>query len=352
MVHARTGIDRRRSFTLYLVALAAAVSIFPSHSFAQSPDQENSEEIVANLYAGRVVIGVAKDGIVVATLENPIEPETRPPMIVPLSDERVAILLGAVDWWLPSEHRELSRIDKELPELPPPTGLRKTPSLGGTDSGVGVEANDIEQIGGRLHDRLTLIAGHVHSNLNFAPNEPILAMILVDYVQNYGAEVWLIQYPIEQEPEQGDFWQTTVLQPQYTQLWPPEKGQPRGLVEISYPSESVGANLSALVGLGDPRIATALSASPALRETSQSILNGGIQELPAASVAAFLRESLRAIAQPGSRMIEAEINKERGIGWFIAPPEEAPKSGSEQVRPSGAPSLRRPSGKPSGPGRY
>ena len=82
-------------FALCLIALTVAVSILPRHSYAQNPDQESAEEIVANLCAGRVVIGVAKDGIVVATAENPIEPETRPPMIVPLSDERVAILFRA-----------------------------------------------------------------------------------------------------------------------------------------------------------------------------------------------------------------------------------------------------------------
>lgn len=358
--HASHNAMPRRRIAVYplcrsvlcLIALTAAASILPRHSFAQNPDQESAEEIVANLCAGRVVIGVAKDGIVVATAENPIEPETRPPMIVPLSDERVAILLGAADWWLPSEHRELARIDNELPQLPPPAGLRRAPTLGGTAGEADAEASDIEQLAGRLHERLTAIADHIHGNLNFAPNEPLLVMVLVDYVQNYGAEVWVVQYPIEQEPEQGDFWQTTVLQPQYTQLWPPEKGQPRGLVEISYPPEPAGANLSALVASGDPRTTAALSASPELRETSNSVLNGDIEKLSAVSVAAFLRDSLRAVAHPGTRMIEAEINKEQGIGWFIAPPEEAPKPGSEQIRPSGAPSLRHPPGKPSGPGRF
>lgn len=351
MSHARISVYLR-PLTLCLVALIAAALSLVSHSVAQNSDQEGVEEIVANLYAGRVVIGVAKDGIVVATLENPIEPETRPPMIVPLSNERVAVLLGAADWWLPGQQRELARIDRELPELPPPVGLRTAPTLGGANSGAGAEAQDVEQIAGRLHDRLTSVLGHVHSNLNFAPNEPILSMLLVDYAPDYGPEVWLIHYPIEQEPEQGDFWQTTVLQPQYMQLWPPEKGQPRGLIEVSYPSESAAANLSSLVAAGDPRIAKALSAAPALRDTSQAILNGDIQTLPAVAVAAFVRESLRAIAPPGARMIEAEINKEQGIGWFITLPREVRQPGSEQVRPTGAPSLLRPPGKPSGPGIF
>src|SRR6185437_8478117 len=188
--HASHNAMLRRRIAVYplcrpalcLIALLAAASIFPRDSFAQNPDQESAEEIVANLCAGRVVIGIAKDGIVVATAENPIEAETRPPMVVPLSDERVAILLGAADWWLPSEHRELARIDSELPQLPPPAGLRRAPTLGGTSGEPDAEASDIEQLAGRLHQRLTAIADHIHSNLNFAPNDPLLVMVLVDYV--------------------------------------------------------------------------------------------------------------------------------------------------------------------------
>ncbi|MHB8754797.1 MAG: hypothetical protein ACYC92_07565 [Candidatus Acidiferrales bacterium] len=355
--HGMMGRARHRTFhlrvlSLCFVALAAAALLLPLHSVAQDSDQGNSQEIIANLYAGRAVIGVAKDGIVVATLENPVEPETRPPMIVPLSNGRVAILLGAGDWWLPSEHRELARLDEELPLLQPAAGLRQAPSLGGTASEAGAEASDIEQIAERLHDRLNVIAGHIHGNLNFTPGEPLLQMLLADYAPNYGPEVWLIRYPIDQEPEQGHFWQTTVLHPQYAQLWPPKKGQPRGLVEVSYPSESANATLASLIAAGDSRIAAALSAAPAARETSASILNGDIQKLSAANVAAFLRESLRAIAPPGARMIEAEINKAQGIGWFIPPPAETPRPGSEHVRPAGAPSLRRPIGKPPGPGEF
>lgn len=355
MLRAFARASRLRSCRWCLMGIAAVALIFPAPSRAQDDDlRGRSQEIIANLYAGRVVIGVAKDGIVVATLENPIEPETSPPMIVPLSDQRVAILLGACDWWLPDEHRELARIDQELPELPSPHALRESPHLGGENDQAGEEASDIESIAQRLHARLNEVAGHVHGNLNFAPNEPLLEMVLADYAPGYGPEVWLIRYPIEQEPEQGHYWQTRVLQPQYKQLWPPKKGAPRGLVEVSYPSEASSSTLANLVRAGDPRVAQAISASSALQNISGSILDGKIQKLPAADVADFLRVSLRAIAPPHARMIEAEINKEQGIGWFIAPPRETPKPGSEHVRPPGAPSLLRAPPKPSGPrpGRY
>lgn len=336
------GRERRLFLAfVWLFLLLFALTAFPKRSAAQDQDKENAEEIVANLYAGRVVIGVAKDGIVVATLENPIEPGTRPPMIVQMSDNRVAVLLGAVDWWLPDQNRELARLDRELPYLPPENGLGDGPHLqtSSQEGGAGAEATDIEEIADRLHGRLSEIAQHIHGNLNLSDGEPLLQMVLADYLPDYGPEIWLIQYSVEQEPEQGDYWQTRVLQPQYTQLWPPQKDQPRDLIEVSYPASPAVGNL---IRSGDPRLAQSISAAPGMRQISAAILNGDMQKLAAVDVAAFLRTCLGALKVPKARMIEAEINEKSGVGWFIQPPAEQERAGAEQARPAGAPSLRHP----------
>lgn len=330
------------------LSILLLLAFFGSQASAQQdPGQASAEEIIANLCTGRVVIGVAKDGIVVATLENPIEPGTRPPMIVPISEERVAVLLGAADWWLPDQNRELARIDQELPDLPSPQGLRNQPHLKASEQeGEGSEATDIEQVAERLRIRLSSIAGHIHGKLNLADGEPLLSMLLADYAPQYGPEVWLVQYSIEQEPEQGDYWQTRVQQPQYTQLWPPEKGQPRGLIEFSYPATPTVASL---IRGGDAHVAQSLSTTPGMQQVSAAILDGNIQKQPAVDVAAFLRTCLGALTVPSARMIEAEINEKQGVGWFVRPPVQAPIAGSEPARPAGAPTLRRPA-KPDGPG--
>jgi hypothetical protein len=329
------------SLTLAFCALSSLLlALSPLPASAQEPGQESAEEIVANLCTGRVVIGVAKDGIVVATLENPIEPQTRPPMIVQLSEDRVAVLLGAADWWLPDQNREIARLDQELPDLPPPDGLNTMPRLQvGEQEGAGSEASDVEQIADRLRSRLASIAEHIHGNLNLAPGEPLLQMVLADYAPSYGPEVWLIQYSLEQEPEQGDYWTTRVLQPKYTQLWPPEKGQPRGLIEVSYPASPP---LAGLIRAGDPHVAQSIASAAGMEEVSASILDGGIQKLNAVDLAAFLRACLGAWVTPKARMEEAEVNKVRGVGWFIQPPAQPQLAGSEQARPSGAPTLRHP----------
>lgn len=320
----------------------------PLRTLAQDDsEQPRGQEIVANLCSGRVVIGVAKDGIVVATLENPIEPETRPPMIVQVSEGRVAILLGAADWWLPDENRELASIYAELPNLPSTQG-RQSPRLQQSASeGAGSEATGIEQIANRLRERLSFVANYIHGSLDLDDGEPLLQMVLVDYAPDYGPEVWLVKYSVDQEPEQGDYWQTRVLQPHYTQLWPPEKGQPRGLIEVSYPSEPTLANL---ISGGDAGVAQAISATPGMQQVSEAILDGKIEKESAADVAEFLRTCLHAATVAKARMVEAELNPKRGVGWFVRPPAEIRTAGSEQVRPPGAPSLRGPAGKPPGPG--
>jgi hypothetical protein len=343
---ARRSVERKPR--LIIGVLLAFLLFLPVRALAQAPDADNSvQEIVANLDAGCAVVGVAKDGIVIATLENPIEPATRPPAIVQLSEERVAVLLGATDWWLPDEHRELSQIEIDLRSLPVTEGPA-SPTL---QAEAGGEATDIEQIANRLHGHLNSIVGRIHGNLNLGEKEPLVEMLLVDYAPDYGPEVWLIRYLVEQEPEQGDFWQTRALPPHYSQLWPPEKGQPRGLVETCYPEAPDRASLEQLLRGGDPRVERVIHTSPELQGASEEILNGETEKLTAVEMAALLRSTLSAIAAPNARMIEAEINKEQGVGWFIPPPPFPKLPGSESARPPGAPSLMRPPGKPDGPGQ-
>ena len=73
---------RRRTVVRASLTLLAIIFILAEMAArASSQDQPGtpSEETVANLAAGRVIIAVVKDAILIATVENPIEAETRPP---------------------------------------------------------------------------------------------------------------------------------------------------------------------------------------------------------------------------------------------------------------------------------
>ena len=65
-----------RKLGIFIAAISLLAVAVPAR--AQDPDQP-TEEVIANLAAGRVIIAVYKDAIVIATIENKIEPGTLTP---------------------------------------------------------------------------------------------------------------------------------------------------------------------------------------------------------------------------------------------------------------------------------
>lgn len=320
--------------------LGLLTAFFPSLVRPQETE-EPEEEIVSNLAAGRVEIVVDKDGIVIATLENRIEPDTRPPLIVPLGTRRAGVLLGAVDWLAVDSGIHFARLDRDLPQLHGPTTTAALgPRLQKEVSG-GV-AGDIEDVGTGLFDRLQIVVKPIHAKLDLASQQPIVELVLADYVEGYGAEVWVLSYAVEQLPLRGDYWETRVLRPHYTQLWPPEKGQPRNLMEITYPPGDVSPPLIDLLRQDDPRIRRIRVADASTTAFTDLLSGGDTRKVPAADTMTFLRATLDAIAAPGAGEVAAVISEQTGFDWILRPVEEAKKPGEEKERPPGAPTLRKP----------
>lgn len=329
---------------LALFAVLTAPLVRSRSAFAQQAAETPREEIVANLSAGRVVIAVVKDAILVATLENPIEAQTRPPTPVQLSSERMAITLGAMDWFSPSTNRMLAEIDTELPNLRSAlVAGRQGPHLGQTEAGT--QATDIQAIGQGVLERLNQVASGLHDSINLPEGEPLAELIVADYMTGYGPEVWQVKFGLDQQPEQGAFWDTRVTTPQYLQFWPPEKGQPHTLVEFEYPPQNAQPTLLDLLRQKDPRVQKIVSSDPAMQEVASRLLEGDSKKIKSQDGIQFLRAVLAAITPPNARQTFAVIGQESGFAWILRPPAE-PKAPSEQ-RPPGAPSLVRPPGAPS-----
>src|SRR5260370_13256743 len=108
----RTGPNRFLRAAALLTFFVAVV-ILTQPIAAQETSEAPGEEVVVNLATGRVIIAVVKDAILIGTVENPIEPQTHPPIPVQLSGRRAGIMLGAVDWFSPSSQLELARLDRE-----------------------------------------------------------------------------------------------------------------------------------------------------------------------------------------------------------------------------------------------
>jgi hypothetical protein len=298
-----------------------------------------TEEIVANLAAGRVVIAVVKNAILVASVEDPIEAETRLPTPVALASERLGVILGPVEWWSPSSQQEIARLDKELPHLRS-LPVATTPHLGQSQGGE--EATDIEAIGSGLLGRLNEVAQGLHSKVNLPADEPFAELIVADYLAGYGPEVWQLAYRIKQEQQRADYWTTRVLAPRYLQFWPPEKGQPRTLVEFYYPPDNAPPPLLDLLRQRDPRLEKIRSSDAKMAEVADRLLAGESNKVSAADATQLLRAALDAIAPPEAQETMAMIAPETGFAWVLPPPPEPPTTRLQPERPTGAPTLAKP----------
>jgi hypothetical protein len=331
---------------LVIIVVLARPTLTP-RAAARQGSETPTQEIVANLAAGRVVIAVVKDAILIGTAENPIEAETRPPTPVQLTSVRAGVILGSVDWFSPSSQQDLARLDAELPHLRSRLAA-EAPRLAGTPGGG--EASDIEATGQGLLERLNALAKSLHGKVEMPAGEALAELIIADYLPGYGPEVWQLRYEMKQVEERRDYWNTRVLRPTYLQFWPPEKGQPRTLVEFDYPAESGHPTLLELLRQNDPRLAKIRSSGATMEQVAALFLEGQSIKAPVADAAQFLRAVLDATARPQARETMAVIRQESGFQWVLPPPAEAEKPARQQAhepaeqekRPPEAPSLLKP----------
>src|SRR5215831_7014027 len=110
---------RRRRVHIVIVGLVvAALCAAPARrTSAQGDMQAQAEEVVVNQAAGRVIVAVVKNAILIGTVEHSIEQASRVPTPVQLATLRAGVILGAVQWNSPSLQKDLARLDLELPHL-------------------------------------------------------------------------------------------------------------------------------------------------------------------------------------------------------------------------------------------
>jgi len=132
----------------------------------------------------------------------------------------------------------------EIPAEPQPIRLDKGRARIGSqdprdrESYNALAEPDLESIASRLLEKLTPLASRLHHKLDFPPDQPLFELVVIGFgPQDYGAEIWTVEYRLSQSvvASRGDYWQTRVLRPRFTQIYPPEKHAPRKLVETCYP---------------------------------------------------------------------------------------------------------------------
>jgi len=303
---------------------------------------EPAREVAATLAEGRVVISPAKDGIVIATIGaasgTASEPGSYAPAIVPLGALRAAIVLGAVEFGNPGSGVKPARLDSEL------AGLGASAFNTSARQNYDNAASDIETIGVAVLERIRQLAGQFHQKVNLAEGEPLIRVILAGEVPDYGADVWVLDYHIRQDALGNDYWRTRVLRPRYTQLYPPEKGEPRVIVEVEYPPAAGRARTPELMELlrrNDARLAAIRASSEAVSKSIALVAAGESQKSSAAANSEFMRAAIPAITSQDANLSMAVIYLDSGLQWLLEPaPEQRPPADDTPREPE-APTLRR-----------
>lgn len=315
------------------------------HSAVAAQNQSPEDEIVANLAGGRVIVHVARDGnIVFAAINQPVEAGGVPPRVVETDSTHVAVLLGASEWRLPADPNPV-RLDRNFERM-----HARDPKY---QYNVGEAEPDLETIGVAVLEKLRPLTSQLHHKIDLPPDDPLLEMVLIGYApNNYGPEVWTIEYRVQQEQvsTRGEYWQTRILRPRFTQLYPPEKHAPRIIVEARYPDNLKAPTLMALIQGNDPAIAQLRSSDARFAKLIDAVDKGQAQKAVPTDAADFMRALLPLIADKQT-FILAKMEEQHGFDWIVPPdePVERAKKGEEDKnRPPDAPTLRK---KPTSPNR-
>ena len=317
----------RVSLCLWLLASLAAAQRAPAQ------DRERGNEIVANLAGGRVIIHVARDKIVFAAIDQPVEPNSIPPRVLSIDHSHIGILLGASEWRLTSDPKPV-RLDKDFPHVP-----GKNPQYAADPQEV---APDLDVIGVAFLERLRPLVSQLHRKIEFKPDEALFEVVVIGFApDDYGPEVWTIEYHIRQEEiaNRGDFWQTRLLRPRFLQLYPPEKHAPKTLVEIRYPGTVPGPTLEQLIQANDPDIEKLSRGEPRFLKVWESIDRGQANKAAPEDATDFLRAVLPLISEKASFILGTMT--EGGFDWVVPPDEPVEKAKEDKNQPPDAPTLHR-----------
>jgi len=294
--------------------------------------QTREEEIVANLAGGRVIVHVARDLVIFAAIDQPVEKNSIPPRVMDIDGAHIGVLLGASDWRFPADRKPI-RLDRNFQRVAAQPLRQADPNEGDPD---------LETIGESFLEKLRPLVGQLHKKIDFSPDDDLFEVVIIGYAPNeYGPEVWTVEYRIEQEEiaTRGEYWQTRILRPRFTQLYPPEKHAPRNLVEVRYPPEARGATLHELIKGNDPRITPLGVQQPRFEKVLENLRAGSAQKAAATDSVDFLHAVLPLISQD-SRFILGTLDERGAFRWVVPPEEPVEKAGQDDNRPPEAPTLR------------
>ncbi|PYT71704.1 MAG: hypothetical protein DMG39_12275 [Acidobacteria bacterium] len=321
-----------RNVSLRLVYLGILLFFFAAVIAAQAQDRE--EEIIANLAGGCVIVHVARDTIVFAAIDHAVESNSIPPRVAGVDSTHIGVLFGASEWRIPADPKPI-RLDRNYQRVGPQAREDTVP---------GEAEPDLELIGTVFLEKLRPLVGRLHHKVDFSPDDPVFQMVIIGYAPGgYGPEVWVVEYHMEQEQiatRGEEYWQTRVLRPHFTQLYPPEKHAPHTLVESRYPANLKGPTLEEMIKSNDPRLGAVLH-EPRFEKVLENLRGGTAQKAAPADSIDFMRAVMPLLAGNSSYVI-GTMDEQHGMNWVVPPSEPIEKAEEDRNRPPDAPTLRRP----------
>ena len=119
------------------------------------------------------------------------------------------------------------------------------------------------------------LTSQLHHKIEIKKDDPLFEIVIIGFGANhYGPEVWTVEYHIEQSEvgTREGYLQTRILRPRFEQIYPPEKKQPRFVVETRYP-EFDGPTVMELIQGGDPRVAKLRSSDPKIEKAARDFVD-------------------------------------------------------------------------------
>ncbi len=321
-----------------ILALLLGSWILTPASFGQSQGQD--DEIVTSLSGGKVILHFAKDGVILfAAVNQPVEQGAPPPRVVNLDGLHVGILFGATEWRSLADPKPI-RMDRDIQRI---AGRDPRADYGG-------EADpDLEVMGIAFLEKLRPLVSKLQRKIDFPADQPFFEMVVIGYgPKNYGPEAWTVEYRITQQllTTRDNFWQTRILRPRFTQIYPPEKHAPKTLVETSFPASAEGPTLQTLLEGNDPRF-SGFRSDQKMAKALDLIIKGQAQKVDPADGAEILRAAIP-LLYPKQEFFLGKMEEQRGFDWILPPQEpiEKVENKDDKNRPADAPSLRK---KPTSP---
>jgi hypothetical protein len=190
-------------------------------------------------------------------------------------------------------------------------------------------------------EKLRPIVSQLHHPIELKPDEPLFQIVILGYApRDYGPEIWLVEYQVEQSSvaARGDYLQTHILRPRFTQLYPPEKRQPKTIVEIRVPSDLQDIPLLGLIQQNEPAIARIRSSDPHINKVVEQIQKGEAQKADPVAAADFLRAALPILAG-NAHFFLGTMTENGRFDWIVPPdePREKVKTTEDKNRPPDAP---------------